>query len=117
VFAEDDDGIAGRTVIGACAQSPPHPERIDDRDACAIIEQLLNESLRGISLARAGGAHDGDTVIECVSRKSARHYGYINACGRRRQRAISCGLAYHALTAQPPAGSSRNVVHVSFADL
>jgi hypothetical protein len=62
--AEYHDRIASGTAVGAGAQSPLDAERVHDRHARAAIEQPLDKTFRGISLARAGGAHNRDAVIE-----------------------------------------------------
>jgi hypothetical protein len=71
-FAEHDDGIAGHSAIGAGAQSPPHAKRIHDRHPCATIKQSLDEALGRVGLTRAGGADDGNAIIERIGRKSGR---------------------------------------------
>ncbi len=58
--AEHHHGIGrGRETVGAHAQAPPHPERIDDADARALLNQALDQALGGVGLARPRGAHDG----------------------------------------------------------
>ncbi len=62
--AEDDNGIAGRSCVSPSAQASPDAERVDDADARAGVEQLLDPALRRVRLARPGGADDGDPLVE-----------------------------------------------------
>lgn len=81
--AEHDHGIAGGGAVGAGAQSPPHPERIDDRDVRAALEQPLDESLGGVGLAGAGGADDGDAIVERGGGQCGREKrGWGGGCAR-----------------------------------
>jgi hypothetical protein len=70
--AKHHDRITSRADVGARAQSPPHPERIDDRHPRAAVEQPFDESFGRIGLARPGGADDRDSVIERLKGKRAR---------------------------------------------
>ena len=74
--AEHDDRIAGVRAVGAGAQSPPHAERIDDRDPRAGLEQPLDKALCRIGLARTGGADNRDPVVE----RRRRQDGWDRGC-------------------------------------
>ena len=95
--AKDDDRIAGCGAVGAGAQSPPHAERIDDRDARAAIEQSLDESLGGVGFAGARGADDGDPPIEGAERQRFRNK---IMCGN----GVSVGTRWRATGSTPDGG-------------
>ena len=81
IAAKHDDGITGRAAVGARAQSPPDTERIHNRHPRAAIKQLLDESLSRVSLARAGGADDRNTVVKRLDGKLSRQRIPAARCG------------------------------------
>ena len=76
----------GRDAVGVQAQAPPHPERIDDADACPPVDQALDQPLGGVGLARPGGAHDGQPLLQHRRGQHARHPPGIGRVGRGRRR-------------------------------
>jgi hypothetical protein len=112
--AEHHGRIAGSAAVGACAQSPPHAERIHDRHPSADIEQPLDKALRGIGFARAGGTDDRDPVIEGVGGKSCRQN--TRRLGRTGMRpaladADCCVRWFRRHGRPPPAAGTDGFVH------
>ena len=70
--AEDDNRIAGGRAIGAGAQAPPNPERIDHRDPRPRRQQPLDIPLGRVRLARAGRADDRDPLVERIGGQDSR---------------------------------------------
>jgi hypothetical protein len=70
--AKYHDRVTRSAAVGARAQSPPHPEGIDNRHPGAGIEQPLDKAFRRIGLAGPRRADNRDSVIERISWQSGR---------------------------------------------